>query len=238
MSRTCRGGLRAAPFLAAAAALLAAGCASDPALVQRIHDLDQSLAESRKANDELRGRVTAAEQQLKANQAEMDRLRGRDEAYRKAQEALDEWVKKLQATFPEGAGEGDVTVERIQGGYKFVAQGDVLYRTGEADLTDEGKSALRRIAEQLKGRSERVRVEGHTDNVPIVKDETKRKFPYGNLDLSLQRALVAADLLIKDGIEPKRVSCAGFGEHQPRADNGSAEGKKKNRRVEILVQTE
>ena len=81
-----------------------------------------------------------------------------------------------------------------------------------------------------------MRVEGHTDNVPIVKAETKAKYPAGNLDLSLQRALHVADWLVKEGgLEGKRVSCAGYGEHRPRTDNGTAEGRKKNRRVEILI---
>ncbi len=83
-----------------------------------------------------------------------------------------------------------------------------------------------------------MRVEGHTDNVPIVREETKARYPFGNLDLSLDRAVHVAAYLIKEGVDAKRVSCGGYGEHQPRTDNGTPEGRKKNRRVEILVQAE
>ena len=238
MRTTFRGGLRAAPLLSAAA-LAVAGCASDEAITRRVHDLDQVVAAQRKAGDELRGRVLAAEKQAAAAQAEMDRLRGRDEAFTKAREALEARLKELESTFPSGGG-GDegVSLEKIGNGFKFVVQGEVLFGTGEAELTDDGKAALGKIAAALKGGSEHVRVEGHTDNVPIVRPETKARYPFGNLDLSLDRALRVADCLVQSGVDAKRVSCAGYGEHQPRTENGTAEGRKKNRRVEILIQAE
>ncbi len=238
--RTIRqGGLRAALLLSAAAAS-AAGCASDEALTQRVHDLDQVVAAQRKTGDDLRGRVLSAEKQLAAAQAEMDRLRGRDEAYTRAREALEARLKELEASFPAAGTGGDegVSVEKIGNGFKFVVQGEVLFGTGEAELTEEGREALAKIAAALKGGAEHVRVEGHTDNVPIVRAETRARYPFGNLDLSLDRALHVADGLVQAGVDGNRVSCAGYGEHRPRTENGTAEGKKKNRRVEILVQAE
>ena len=246
MIQSSGGGHRAAPFsilagaLLCGAALAGSGCSSDPAMVERIHHLDQVVASQRSSNDELRDRLSASEKALAATRAENDRLRGSDEAFRAAQAALEARLKELEGTFPAaeapGSDEAGVTVEKIEGGYKFVVQGEVLFGLGEISLTAEGQAALAKIADALKGRRENVRIEGHTDNVPIVKAETKAKFPYGNLDLSLQRALVAADALIKAGVDARRVSCAGWGEYKPRVDNGTAEGRKKNRRVEILVQ--
>ena len=239
------GCLKAAPIaVALLAALVGTGCASDPALTQRIHDLDQVVATQRKANDDLRVSLSAAEKQVAAAKLEVERLGGRDAAFVDAQKRLEARLAELEGSFPGAAAAGasgqdsDIAIEKIQGGFKFVVQGEVLYGTGSADLTADGKAALGRIAGALRGKSERVRVEGHTDNVPIVKPETKSKFPFGNLDLSLQRALVAADFLMKEGVEARRVSCAGWGEHQPRTGNDSADGKKKNRRVEILVQSD
>jgi len=241
--RNLGGGLRAAPLvLAALLAVAGTGCQSDEALTQRIHDQDQAMAAQRRANDDLRAKVSAAEKQVAALKADNERLQGRDAAYGEAQAKLEARLKELEGAFPGasgGGGDQDISIEKLPGGgFKFVVQGEVLYASGSADLTADGKAALSKIATALKGRNERVRVEGHTDNVPIVKPETKEKFPFGNLDLSLQRALSAADFLLKEGLDARRVSCAGYGEHQPRSDNGSAEGKKKNRRVEILVQAD
>lgn len=243
MNTTSRGGLRAAPLLLTAlfGAALLAGCQSDPALVQRIHDLDQALGASRKANDDLREKVSGSEQTVKAAQAAVARLEGRDSAYQDAQARLEERIKELEGItqVPGGGGEdGGISYERIPGGFKVVVQGEVLFNTGEAELRSEGKAALSKIADKLKGGTDRIRVEGHTDNVAIARAETKAKYPFGNLDLSLDRALRVADSLIHEGIPAKRVSCGGYGEYQPRADNGTAEGKKKNRRVEILVLAE
>ncbi len=242
MNRISRGGLRAAPLvLAGLLAVPLAGCATDEALTQRIHDLDQVVAGQRKANDELREKAAAADKAVAAARADVDRLQGRDTAYQEAQAKLQERIQELEKSFqaPGGGGEdGGIAIEKIAGGFKFVVQGEVLFGTGEAELTADGKAALGKIAAALKGRSERVRVDGHTDNVPIVKAETKARYPFGNLDLSLDRALRVADFLVKEGVEAKRVSCGGYGEHQPRTDNGTAEGRKKNRRVEILVQAE
>ena len=227
-----RGGLGAAPF----AFLLLAGCASDPALAQTIHNQDEAMRVQREANEALRSSVEAAEKAAAAARAEIERLRGSDEACRRAQAALEARLQELEGAFQDPG--GDVTVEKTEGGgYKFVVQGEVLFGTGADALTDEGRAALKKIADSLKGRREAICVEGHTANVPIVKAETKAKFPMGNLDLSLQRALRVADGLVHDGgLEAKRVSCAGYGEHRPRADNGTPDGRKKNRRVEILVE--
>lgn len=248
MKKTPRGGLAAAPFsllgslaVLAGGALLLGGCATEEDFAKRIRDLDDVTVAQRKANDELRERLAAADKAVASARAEVDRLQGRDAAYQAAQAALEARLKELEGVF-QGAGgggeDGGITLEKIAGGYKFVVQGEILFGTGEADLTEDGQAALARIADALKGRTERIRVEGHTDNVPIVKAETKARYPFGNLDLSLDRALRVADALIKDGIEARRVSCGGYGEHSPRTDNGSAEGRKKNRRVEILVQAE
>ena len=243
MDRIPGGGRKAAPFVLAAAIAVVAGCAADPALTQRIHDLDETVKLQRQKNDEARALLSAAKKRAQAAEAENQRLQNRDAAFRDAQARLEARLKDLEGMgFPEAAAgaDQDISLERLPGagGFKFVVQGEVLFGSGSADPTAEGSAALAKIAKALSGRNERIRVEGHTDNVPIAKPETKAKFPHGNLDLSLQRALRAATVLVQEGVDARRVSCAGFGEHQPRADNGSADGKKRNRRVEILVQAD
>ena len=140
MNQIIGGGLRAAPLRFAAGLLClagagAAGCATDPMLTQRIHDLDQVVASQRAAGDGLRESLGAREKELAAARAENDRLKGSDEAYRKAREVLEARLKELEGAFQDPG--GDVTVEKTEGGgYKFVVQGEVLFGLGAGELTE------------------------------------------------------------------------------------------------------
>jgi flagellar motor protein MotB len=232
--RTVRngGGLAAALLLSGAVA----GCQAPDAegAARRVRDLDEVVAAQRRSNDELRERLASADRALAAARSEAERLRGTDAAYQEAAERLRRLRGELEETFRDPA--GGITVEAAEGGaLRFIVQGEVLFGSGEADLTEEGRAAVASVAAALKGRREAVRVEGHTDTTPISRPETKARYPLGNLELSLHRALKVADALIQAGVEGARVSAAGWGEYRPRADNGTVEGKRRNRRVEILL---
>lgn len=126
------------------------------------------------------------------------------------------------------SGGGETVSERI------VLDGEVLFSSGSATLTSKGAEAVRAAATKIKknyaGAS--VRVEGHTDNVPIKK--SKGKFS-SNQDLSKQRADAVAQVLIQQGISEQAVEIVGLGDTKPRSSNGTAAGRAKNRRVEIVV---
>lgn len=110
----------------------------------------------------------------------------------------------------------------------------VLFRPGKAELTNEGRSVLGQIASRLKDVPGDIRVEGHTDNSPVVVHA--KDYPMGNLQLSGLRALEVANYLIHaGGLPPTRVAYAGFGEHRPLVPNRDAESMGRNRRVEIVI---
>jgi chemotaxis protein MotB len=71
---------------------------------------------------------------------------------------------------------------------------------------------------------------GHTENVPITNDRFQ-----SNWELSTARATAVARAFVHDGLPPQRVIASGFGEHHPRGDNHTQEGRKANRRIEILL---
>lgn len=76
-----------------------------------------------------------------------------------------------------------------------------------------------------------IKVEGHTDSVPVHNNEYK-----SNWDLSVMRASNVAQILIdKADIEPDRLSATGYGEYRPKAENSTNEGKATNRRVDLLI---
>ena len=99
----------------------------------------------------------------------------------------------------------------------------------------EGLAVLQRVIEILKGvRDKAIRIEGHTDNVKIGGSLT-RKYPT-NWELSAASALPVTRYLEKQGIDPTLLAAVAYGEYKPLADNGTAEGRAKNRRIAIILQ--
>ena len=106
----------------------------------------------------------------------------------------------------------------------------VLFPSGKANPSKEAVAIVREIANQLKATANPIHVEGFTDNVPI-KNEV---FP-SNWELSAARAAAVVRLLSEGGVAPGRLAAVGYGEHQPVADNNTADGRQKNRRVVMVI---
>jgi len=107
-----------------------------------------------------------------------------------------------------------------------------FYEIGSAALRPTSKDAIDRLAGVLASRTEALRIEGHTDNVPISQ---KSKYMEDNWDLSVLRATSITKILIKAGMSPGQVTAAGKGEFSPVASNDNSSNKQKNRRTEIIV---
>jgi chemotaxis protein MotB len=107
---------------------------------------------------------------------------------------------------------------------------DILFPSGVAEVSLAARPVLARVSSILKGFPNEVRVEGHTDNLPIA----TRAFP-SNWQLSSARAASVVALFMAEGLAPQRMSVAGFGEYQPKAGNDTADGRNQNRRVLIVV---
>lgn len=136
------------------------------------------------------------------------------------------------------AAQFDESVSKIKGikvkperkGVNLFLDESLLFDAGSATLRKE-KPLLQALAEKLKGTDVQVAVEGHTDNVPIAGD----KFS-SNWELSVIRAVNIAKYIINNGgLEPKRFSAVGYAHSRPIAANDTAEGRKLNRRVNILL---
>ncbi len=106
-----------------------------------------------------------------------------------------------------------------------------LFDTGKADIKPEAEKILLNVGEIMKKANKPIRVEGHTDNVPIHNS----KYPT-NWELSTNRATNVVKFLIESlSIDPPKMSAAGYGEYHPVADNSTDEGRAKNRRVDIII---
>ena len=152
--------------------------------------------------------------------------------------SIQERMSELQAKL-EGLGRpvGDIERFDVEGGYVFMIQDKVLFASGSADIGSEGEQALAQLAAEIRSAAHgRVVVRGHTDSDPVVKEETLRRFPHGNLQLSAERAVSVAAYLIAAGQVPADdVVVAGYGQWDSVKPNDSADNKRLNRRVEIFV---
>jgi len=106
-----------------------------------------------------------------------------------------------------------------------------FFKSGEADLLQGGQTTLASIAGILGGKGFEIRIEGHTDNVPIHTAKFK-----SNWELSTARATQVVALLIeKHNFNPKLISAAGYSEYRPVAANDSEQGRASNRRIDLIV---
>ena len=108
--------------------------------------------------------------------------------------------------------------------------GDGMFPSGRADVLDEVKPLLARIGQALNDQPGDILVTGHTDSQPI----RSLKFP-SNWDLSLARAKAAAALIGGPMTEPARLTSEGKNSSQPVASNDTAQGRKLNRRIELVI---
>jgi chemotaxis protein MotB len=115
-------------------------------------------------------------------------------------------------------------------GIKVVFRSPVIFDLGEAELKPEIISVLNAVARVIKDMPNEVMVGGHTDDKPIVSGEFR-----SNWELSAARAFSVIRYFIEQGIDPRRLSAIGYGEHRPLYPNDTEEHRAFNRRIEIDV---
>ncbi len=126
-----------------------------------------------------------------------------------------------------------VEVKRNDFWIELEMNSQLLFLSGEAELSAQAVPVLRKIAEVIRRMPNVINIEGHTDDVPIDTIE----FP-SNWDLSSARATTVVREFIRNGISPKRLSAVGYGEFHPVADNNNIEGRNKNRRVVLVLMSQ
>jgi chemotaxis protein MotB len=125
-----------------------------------------------------------------------------------------------------------VKVEMTEKGIAIMLRDPVGFASGSADLKSQGKEIVTQIGDIIKKNPDlKVRVEGHTDDVPIH----SAKYA-SNWELSSARALSVVQLLAKNtGIDPANLSAVGYGEYKPLVPNTSPQNRAENRRIQIFV---
>ncbi len=123
-----------------------------------------------------------------------------------------------------------VVVRRGKTSLEVEIRTDILFPSGVATIAPAATPVLQELAGILRPFANPVRVEGHTDNVPI----STREFP-SNWELSAARAASVVHLFTREGLDPKRLEIIGLGEYRPIASNNSLDGRNTNRRVVLVI---
>lgn len=181
------------------------------------------------------GELRASRDRLVELQALVDELsksKKRLEAAKAELEKKSDEYAQLASSLRGEIEAGRVELMELRGRTTVQLKDKILFASGSATVGADGKDALRKVADALKGLQGKViRVEGHTDNVP-----TGAAGPFAsNWELSSARALAVVHFLQDAGVDPTRLSGAGFAEFQPIGPNDTPEGRSLNRRIEIVL---
>jgi len=142
--------------------------------------------------------------------------------------------KELEQALAEQIAQGEVSIRNSPEGLVIGLQEAGFFESGSADIRSTSRSVFGRIATMLVKRGCQVRIEGHTDNVPIHNSQFN-----SNWELSASRATeVVRQLITQYQFSPELLSAAGYAEYHPVASNDTAEGRAKNRRVDVVIVAE
>ena len=147
-------------------------------------------------------------------------------------EHLRQLAKELNQALAPLMAEGKVRMAEGALGLTIDISASALFSPGEARLSLEAVRALGAVGRVLATADFPIRVEGHTDNVPIANPQ----FP-SNWELSAARAASVVRLFIDTNVDPRRLTATGYADQRPLADNATPEGRQKNRRVAITIES-
>jgi chemotaxis protein MotB len=144
---------------------------------------------------------------------------------------IDRLRAELSYLVNEHGQRSNVRLEENERGITIHLRGDIMFESGSAVLSKGSEVVLGDLADILREIDNDIRIEGHTDNIPIVSNTY-----LSNWHLSIERALNTAYYLInKENLSPEQVSVVGYAEYQPIETNDTPEGRASNRRVDIVI---
>jgi chemotaxis protein MotB len=214
----------------------AAGLTKDKKALTRDKDeLEQVL---KAKSDNLSQSISDLRQKVASLEGENKKLK---EDIATLQRAKEEKVKEVSNTYEKLLQDmkseialGQVTISELKGKLTVNMEAAILFDSGKAEVKEDGLEILQKMVGTLKSvKDKAIRIEGHTDNVQIS-GALSRVFPT-NWELSAARAINVARYLQQQGLDPAILSAAAFAEFKPVADNGTKDGRTKNRRIEITL---
>ena len=186
------------------------------------------LEATSKQGKDLEGKLAQASTSLDASQDELTTLR----AQKAEQEKRLAAIENFQKEFAKMTSAGQVKVSARRGSLVLSLPAEVLFPSGVADLSEDGKLKVLEVGLTLKKFPDRrFLVIGHSDTQPLPKTSVFKD----NWELSTARALTVTRFLVQAGMDSKNLLPAGSGEHDPIAPNNNAKDMQRNRRIEIAL---
>jgi len=217
-------------LLTALCLLSFSGCAKNRKkltdLETQTQELQQRLNQAEGSRQELQRQMESLRAQLRRQQDALEQKEDESNELLDAQQALAEGLKKE-------LGDARAKLQMTERGLVLTLLDEIFFDSGKAVIKEEGLKTLNKVAQVLQDTvpNSPVAVEGHTDNDPIIYSSSRT-----NWELSSGRALaVLHHFADQRGIAPERLQAVAMGEFHPVASNGTAEGRRQNRRVEIVI---
>jgi chemotaxis protein MotB len=233
---------------ATAAALMLGGCVSQETFekaqgekAQEISALQSQRAALDQQLREVQQQKTSLENERATLERDQAKLRAQNEALEAQRLQLLNASKQSQSRYDallsdlnQEVQKGQLQVRRYKDMLTVDVAEQLFFDSGRAALKETGKEVLKKVADAIKSYEDKaIRVVGHTDNVPIT-GGLQKVFP-SNWELSAARATTVVRFLQDSGIAPERLIATGRAEYAPVAPNDNAEGRQKNRRIEITL---
>ncbi|MCM8812163.1 MAG: OmpA family protein [Candidatus Omnitrophica bacterium] len=209
-------------------------------LESQVDQLAGRIAEAERSRTLLASHVDKLQDELNRLQDErardIERLMREQQMARERGQESDEMLeaqRRLAESLRQELGDARAKLAMTERGLVLTFLDEIFFDSGKAQIKPEGQETLRKVAAVLKETvpDSPVAVEGHTDNVPIKYSGWK-----SNWELSAARALaVVHHFTEQEQLPPERLRAVGFGEYQPVASNDDDEGRRLNRRVEVVI---
>jgi chemotaxis protein MotB len=194
-----------------------------------------SLADCQGKFKEKEGEKVQLSQEMEELQVSLEESQSTIEKQSKVIRNLHATRIKIETSLKEQIENQEIKIEEIEGKLKVTLVDKILFDAGKVEIANRGKEVLLELADTLReNKDQNIVVEGHTDDVPIGLVLIAR-YPT-NWELSAARAVEIVRFLQEKGwLEPERLSATGYSYYKPVASNDTPEGRRQNRRIEIIL---
>lgn len=215
--------------------LLSFSCVSKSKYVELENQANATREQLEQQNQRLSNQVAQLEREVAQLEGELDKEKTTVEVQQREISDLAQQRQEIESNLKAQIANKDVRIQEIEGKLMVTFVDKILFDSGSVMVKPEGQEVILRLAESFKNKpNQMIVVQGHTDDVKIG-GALIDKFPT-NWELSAARATAVVRFLQEQGgIEPERLTASGFSFYKPVASNETEEGRKQNRRIEIML---